>query len=317
MQDCIDCTCCGRCCGGSRLFNCMVAVQLADYCTSCLDMMLTPFLPPDPPLCRCVDGNELVVPPGLDVPVLAAGTVLAVFRDFIASTVVVLHTEMTDERGRLLCSAYGHVVPGGAVAPGAMMASGSAVGHVAPNDRTAVPHHVHLSLGWWTPTDDTQRDDVDARSPIEPTALVPKAINSWPELTARLELFFPGLRTPWIPHQTSVSDTPLLLPDVPLVTVAALLEGRDARAARLVCRQWQWAVDASRTKLVFRRGTRLCNMISLLSRCKSAVKSVSVSRNPDAAALVVWLINSRISRQVRKHSTQTNFLCDARMRYIR
>ena len=198
---------------------------------------------------------------------------LGVFRDFIASTVVVLHTAMTDERGRLLCSAYGHVVPGDAVAPGATMVSGSVVGTVARNDRTAVSHHVHLSLGWLRSEGDTQQDNLGggsaASSRIDPTALVHTAIASWPELIARLEFFFPCFRTAPTLRQTvaetderssalcaSVSDTPMLLPDVPLVTVASFLEGGDARAARLVCRQWQWAVDASRTNVVFCRGTR-------------------------------------------------------------
>jgi hypothetical protein len=319
----------------------------------------------------------LPIPYGLEVPVLADGTVLAVFRDFISSTVVVLHPSVMDEMGRPLCSAYGHIDPGATVICGAQVARGSVVGAVARNVRSSAPHHVHLSLGWWAPHDgdnvtvnptdtvDCTTDrctepggsesdkasgdkgissaSVDAHSHARARAgatlaaatttthFVDRtaAINGWPALAARLDMFFPDAPPQPPPPPASAaavavpaaaaaaaaapnhavactsdadeerdSDVGLVLPDVPLVAVARHIHDGDVCAARLVCRQWRWAVDASRSCLKFRRETRVHDMTSLLSRCRSTIKSVSLARNPDASAMVVWLVNERLVKQV-------------------
>jgi len=85
------------------------------------------------------------------VPPLWDGEVIAVFEDFLGSTVAVRHPIM-DGQGWRLISLYGHVQPlvgcGAQVSaeePLAAVASGKVRGASAP------PDHLHLSVGWLAP----------------------------------------------------------------------------------------------------------------------------------------------------------------------
>ena len=93
---------------------------------------------------------------GLVVP-LWDGEVVAVFDDFLGSTVVVLHPVM-DGQGWRLISLYGHVRP--LVGCGEQVTAGEPLAAVAGGKVRAVsapPDHLHLSLGWlapgWSPTE--------------------------------------------------------------------------------------------------------------------------------------------------------------------
>jgi hypothetical protein len=102
-------------------------------------------------------GQRQELPRQALVPPLWDGEVIAVFEDFLGSTVAVLHP-VIDGQGWRLISLYGHVHPlvecGAQVStkePLATIAGGKARGTSAP------PDHLHLSLGWlapeWSPTE--------------------------------------------------------------------------------------------------------------------------------------------------------------------
>ncbi len=96
-------------------------------------------------------GQRQELPKQALIPPLWDGEVIAVFEDFLGSTVAVLHPVM-DGQGWRLISLYGHVHPlaecGAGVSakePLAEMACGKTRGTLAP------PDHFHLSLGWLAP----------------------------------------------------------------------------------------------------------------------------------------------------------------------
>ena len=96
-------------------------------------------------------GQRRELPEQALVPPLWDGEVVAVFEDFLGSTVAVRHPVM-DGQGWRLVSLYAHVRPlvecGAQVsarAPLAAVAFGKVRGSSAP------PDHLHLSLGWLAP----------------------------------------------------------------------------------------------------------------------------------------------------------------------
>ncbi|NTW88476.1 MAG: hypothetical protein HGB26_04990 [Desulfobulbaceae bacterium] len=97
------------------------------------------------------DGQRRDIPPEAMIPPLWDGEVVAVFDDFLGSTVVMRHSLM-DGQGWRLVSLYGHVHPlvefGAQVCaekPLAAVATGKVRGSSAPVD------HLHLSVGWLAP----------------------------------------------------------------------------------------------------------------------------------------------------------------------
>jgi murein DD-endopeptidase MepM/ murein hydrolase activator NlpD len=103
------------------------------------------------------DGQRRELPEQALIPPLWDGEVIALFDDFLGSTVVVRHSLM-DGQGWRLVSLYGHVHPlvecgtqVSADTPLAAVASGKVRGASAPVD------HLHLSVGWlapgWRPTE--------------------------------------------------------------------------------------------------------------------------------------------------------------------
>lgn len=85
------------------------------------------------------------------VPPLWDGEVVAVFEDFLGSTVAVRHPVMDGQGWRLL-SLYGHVRP--MVECGAQVTTGEPLATVAGGKvrgSSAPPDHLHLSLGWLAP----------------------------------------------------------------------------------------------------------------------------------------------------------------------
>ena len=96
-------------------------------------------------------GQRQELPPQALVPPVWDGEVVAVFDDFLGSTVTVRHPIM-DGQGWRLVSLYGHVHPlvecgvqVSAEEPLATVATGKIRGSSAP------PDHLHLSVGWLAP----------------------------------------------------------------------------------------------------------------------------------------------------------------------
>lgn len=96
-------------------------------------------------------GERRELPEQILVPPLWDGEVVAVFEDFLGSTVAVRHPVMDGQGWRLL-SLYGHIRP--LAGYGAQVAAGEPLARVAGGKvrvRSAPPDHLHLSLGWLAP----------------------------------------------------------------------------------------------------------------------------------------------------------------------
>jgi hypothetical protein len=97
------------------------------------------------------DGQRRDIPPEALIPPLWNGEVIAVFEDFLGSTVAVRHPVM-DGQGWRLISLYGHVRP--LVECGAQVSAKDPLAEVAcgkVRGASAPPDHLHLSLGWLAP----------------------------------------------------------------------------------------------------------------------------------------------------------------------
>ena len=86
--------------------------------------------------------------PETPVPCLRSGEVIAIFKDFIHSTLIVRHGDVI-KAGRVLCSVFGHCVP--AVRVGKLVRAHETIGKIAANKRTSAPAHLHLSAAWLNP----------------------------------------------------------------------------------------------------------------------------------------------------------------------
>ena len=96
-------------------------------------------------------GQRRELPPQALVPPLWDGEVIAVFEDFMGSTVAVRHPLINGQSWRLL-SLYGHVHP--LVECGAEVSAREPLAEVAfgtIRGTSAPPDHLHLSLGWLAP----------------------------------------------------------------------------------------------------------------------------------------------------------------------
>lgn len=85
------------------------------------------------------------------IPATWQGMVVAEFKDFLGSTVVVKH-DITDGQGWLLHTLYGHTRP--LVELGMEVATGQAIAKIAATGssrRNTPPGHLHLSLAWLHP----------------------------------------------------------------------------------------------------------------------------------------------------------------------
>ena len=98
---------------------------------------------------RTGDGRRLALGPGARVPVVWAGEVVAVVRDFLGSSVFFAH-EGLDARGRRLHTVLGHLEPRRGLAAGCAVLAGEEAGAVADpaGRRSAAPPHLHVTVGW-------------------------------------------------------------------------------------------------------------------------------------------------------------------------
>ncbi|MBU2538589.1 MAG: hypothetical protein KKH22_09115 [Proteobacteria bacterium] len=96
-------------------------------------------------------GQRRELPKQCLIPPLWDGEVVAVFDDFLGSTVVVCHPVMNGQGWRLV-SLYGHVQP--LVTRGTLVSVGEPLAEVAfekARGASAPPDHLHLSVGWLAP----------------------------------------------------------------------------------------------------------------------------------------------------------------------
>ena len=96
-------------------------------------------------------GQRQELPKQALIPPLWDGEVIAVFEDFLGSTVAVRHPVM-DGQGWRLISLYGHVRP--LVECGTQVSAGDPLAEVAygkARGASAPPNHLHLSLAWLAP----------------------------------------------------------------------------------------------------------------------------------------------------------------------
>jgi hypothetical protein len=87
-------------------------------------------------------GRNLQFDPGVKVPVMTAGTVIAICNDFIDRSVFVEHQP---ER---LISVYAHIVPLRTIGPGYKVREGEVIGNVADTTgrKNKMPAHLHITI---------------------------------------------------------------------------------------------------------------------------------------------------------------------------
>lgn len=97
-------------------------------------------------------GKQRELPPQFPVPPILDGEVVAVFGDFLGSTMAVRHA-VVNEQGWELVSLYGHVRP--LAGCGSLVIADTPLAEVAGGKARRVsdpPDHLHLSLGWLKPS---------------------------------------------------------------------------------------------------------------------------------------------------------------------
>ena len=89
-------------------------------------------------------GEDLQFDPGVRVPVMTAGTVLALCDDFLGRSVFLAHGQEQEP----LISVYAHIRPLAAVGPGFVASAGEVIGTVADTAgrRNRMPAHLHLTI---------------------------------------------------------------------------------------------------------------------------------------------------------------------------
>jgi hypothetical protein len=98
---------------------------------------------------RTREGSSIRLGPGVRIPALWAGAIVAAVPDFLGRSVFVVH-DRQDGEGRRLHSVYGHLAPLPGLAPGSRLREGDSVGAIAdPATRSSsVPAHLHLTVAW-------------------------------------------------------------------------------------------------------------------------------------------------------------------------
>jgi hypothetical protein len=84
------------------------------------------------------------------VPVMFQGEVLAFGEDdFFGDTLYVKHPAMQD-RGRVLCTIYGHVTPHPDLYPGKIVQTGETIASISDfgTPKSGITAHLHLSVAW-------------------------------------------------------------------------------------------------------------------------------------------------------------------------
>jgi hypothetical protein len=90
-------------------------------------------------------GRDLQFDPGVQIPVMTAGTVIAVCDDFLGCSVFLEHhTGHPDQ----LISVYAHIVPCRTVLPGNVVSEGEVIGTVADTigRKNKMPAHLHITI---------------------------------------------------------------------------------------------------------------------------------------------------------------------------
>jgi murein DD-endopeptidase MepM/ murein hydrolase activator NlpD len=90
-------------------------------------------------------GRVMQFDPGVRIPVMTAGTVLAICGDFLGRSVFLQHHAGTLEK---LISVYAHIVPSATIIPGYQVAEGEVIGTVADTTgrKNKMPAHLHITI---------------------------------------------------------------------------------------------------------------------------------------------------------------------------
>ena len=94
-------------------------------------------------------GKVLSIGPGIQIPVMYRGKVVAIHSDFLGQSVYVRHDNLSRE-GAILHTIYGHVRPGDHVHPGRVLDGGEIFAAIADiaDRQVRAPAHLHISIAW-------------------------------------------------------------------------------------------------------------------------------------------------------------------------
>jgi hypothetical protein len=87
-------------------------------------------------------GGDRQFTPDIKIPVMTAGTVLAICDDFLGRSVFIAHN------AEQLISAYAHIVPFSNILPGYRVSAGEVIGTVADTAgrKNRMPAHLHITI---------------------------------------------------------------------------------------------------------------------------------------------------------------------------
>ena len=88
----------------------------------------------------------------LEIPVLYEGTVVHLVKDYIGTSLFVLH-DIYDTNGNQLCTIYGHTDPSEGIRSGVAVKEGRIIATIADAGKTKakMSSHLHLSIAWIFP----------------------------------------------------------------------------------------------------------------------------------------------------------------------
>jgi murein DD-endopeptidase MepM/ murein hydrolase activator NlpD len=94
-----------------------------------------------------MSGQICAIPGGTPVRAMAEGQVVSLLQDFLGQTVVVCHTGVTDETGRVFHSLYSHIQPEVGLS-GKFVSKGQILGQMGKSTSLGAPAHFHLTAAW-------------------------------------------------------------------------------------------------------------------------------------------------------------------------
>ena len=133
-------------------------------------------------LYRDRSGQIRSLDPKIRVPVMYAGTVMAMFKDYLGTAVIIEHQVPANDTGRTL-SFYAHTNPDPDIGVGRMVKEGDIMGSLADtrHSKARIRPHLHFTIG--LPTQSFSYDGLvwnTIRRPEMMTLLDPLPVIDWP-----------------------------------------------------------------------------------------------------------------------------------------
>jgi hypothetical protein len=98
-------------------------------------------------ICYFTDDSGLIrqVNPHVNIPVMTAGTIIGVCKDFLGSSVFLEHDTANPES---LISVYAHIIPKQTIFPGSVVIAGEVIGNIADTSgrKNLMPAHLHITI---------------------------------------------------------------------------------------------------------------------------------------------------------------------------